>query len=145
MKSLITCPVIGWKGPVTGHYFNTSAVPPHVHAYFKLTSLFFLLWYQWLTWNLDCCRKATYEDTLHTWELRILLLQVFEYVRTSQDQPPKLHERTVTKTNAITKSAENTSFCNYSSFLLFLYISQNINLFFNQIVALFLLSHLVLQ
>ena len=32
------------------------------------------------------------------------------------DQPPKLYEteRTVTKTNTLVKSSENTSFCNYS-------------------------------
>ena len=37
------------------------------------------------------------------------------------NQPSKLHgtERTVTKTNAIVKSAENNYFCNYSSFLLY--------------------------
>ena len=50
-----------------------------------------------------------------------------------KDQPPKLHgtERIVTKTNAIAKSAENTSFCNYSSFLLSLSISLIINPFFS--------------
>ena len=55
-----------------------------------------------------------------------------------KDQPPKLHgtERTVTKTNVIAKSAENTSFCNSSSFLLSLNLSLNINPFFSQIVAL---------
>ena len=60
------------------------------------------------------------------------------------DQPPKLHgtERTVTKTNAIVKSAENTSFGNSSSSSSSSSLSLNINPFsFNQIVVSFLFSH----
>ena len=59
------------------------------------------------------------------------------------NQPPKLHEteRTVTMTNAIIKSAENASFCNYSSFLLyFISFTKYKPFFFNQIVVLFLFS-----
>ena len=57
-------------------------------------------------------------DTLHMWGPKILFLQTFWICI---DQPPKQHEteRAVTKTNAIVKSAENTSFCNYSSFLFY--------------------------
>ena len=55
----------------------------------------------------------------------IYSIQEFQFLQKNSriwmDQPPKLHdiERTVTKTNAIVKSAENNSFCNYSTFLLY--------------------------
>ena len=105
---------------------STSAVPPHVRAYFKLTSLL-ALWRQWcnteswlLTKQATIPCGATYEDTLRTWGPKILLLQTLWICK---DQPPKLHgtKRTVTMTNAIAKSAGNTSFCNSPSFLLFIY------------------------
>ena len=124
---------------------STSAVPLHMRTFFK-TNIPFLGHQQCHTesWLLESklrgtYKGATYEDTLRTWWPRILL-QTFESVRTSQQNYMEL-KKTVTKTNAIAKNAENTYFCN-SSFLSFLYISLNINPFFNRILALFPFSRL---
>ena len=125
---------------------STSAVPLHVRAFFKLTS-FFSLWCQrcytesWLLTKQATASSKVHtrtvipRETLRTWGSKILLW-------ICADQPPKLHEteRTVTNTNAIAKSAENTSFCNSFSFLPFLYLSLNKNSFFNRIVVLFLFA-----
>ena len=136
---------------------STSAVPQHVRAFFKLTSLF-PFWCQRFnteSWLLTkqakspCC--TTYQegylmrDSTHMGTQNSSSSSLWIYT----DQPPKLHrtERTVTKPNAIFKSAENTSFCNYSSFLLSLSLSLNVNPFSqpNCCLVPFLLSRLMLQ
>ena len=106
---------------------STSAVPLHVHVFFKLTSLF-AFWHQrcntesWLlTKQATSPCGGTYKeghpmrDSAHVGTQN----SPFSSLWICTDQPPKLHgtERTVTKTNAIVKSAENSSFCNSSSFL----------------------------
>ena len=147
-ESLFKCPVIGWKTIS----ISTTVLPPHVRAFFKLTSLF-ALWRQrcnsesWLLTKqaLSPC-GATPDDTLHTLGPKILLLQVFKSDRAIKKTKQNGTERTVTLTNAIAKSAENTSFSN-SSFLLSLSISLNINTFFQPNCCLysFLLSRLTQQ
>ena len=106
---------------------SASAVPPHVRAFFKLKDT------NDVTRNLDCWRnrlrvsmwRTTYEDghsmrdSTHVGNQNSPSSSLW----ICTDQPPKLHvtEKTVTKTNAIVKSAENISFCNSSSFLYLFY------------------------
>ena len=91
-----TCPMLDWKttnhGPLSAHllYHHTCARTSNQHPFssFDVNDV---------TRNLDCCqnklpvqvaryiRRSFHEDTLRTWGPRILLLQAFEFVRTSQD------------------------------------------------------------
>ena len=114
------------KQPTTGP-ISMSVIPLHVCVFFKLTP-FFSFWHQrcntesWLLTKqaMSPC-GAIYEeshpmrDSIHIGTQNSPSSSLW----ICTDQPPKLYvtERTVTKTKAIVKSAENTSFYNYSSFL----------------------------
>ena len=108
---------------------NISVVPPHVRAFFKLTSLF-PFWHQrcntesWLlTKQATRPCGVTYavghpmRDSTHMWTQNSRSSSLW----ICMDQPPKLYG-TVTKTNAIVKSAENHLFLQLFSFSSFVYL-----------------------
>ena len=94
----------GWlKNNQSRAAVSTSAVQPHVCAFFKLTS-FFTFDTNDVTRDLDCrrnrlqlhvalhTRKVIPWETLCTWGSKILLLQAFEFVRTSHEHNMELKE-----------------------------------------------------
>ena len=107
---------------------STSAVPPHVHMFFKLTDLFYLL-----TPTIHM-RTAISWETLCTWRPKILLLQAFEFVCTSHQNWKNCYQDKC--------YSEKHLFFAIILFFFTLFLSQNISpfLFFNQIVVLFLFS-----
>ena len=119
----------------------TSAVPPHVHMFFKLTS-FFSLWRQrcnmefWLltkqaTSSEVHTRTVIPWETLRTWGPRILLLQAFESVRTSHQNYMELKEQLPRR--MLLLSLQKTPL--FAIFLLSLSISLNINLFSTKLLS----------
>ena len=105
---------------------STTAIPPYARTFFKLTSLFGLLtptmyMESWLlTKQITSLSDATYEDSHPMRNSTPMGTQTSpsSSLWICKDQPAKLHgaKRTITWTNAIIKSAENTFFFNSSSF-----------------------------
>ena len=126
---LLCTPWLVEKQPITGRYQHICHTTTCVHILQTNRPLFSFDTND-VTRNFDCWRsrlivsnsmwRTTYEDGHPIRDSTHLETKNSPSILwICMDQPPKLHEteRTVTRTNAIVKSAENTSFCNYSSLL----------------------------
>ena len=131
MESLLRALWLAEKQPIMGCYQYICRTTKRV-CVFQTNIPFFLFDVNDVTQNLDCyqnrlqvqvvryIQRSSCKDTLCTWGPRIILTSNLWICK---DQPLKLHgtERTVTKMNTIAKSAENTSFCNSSSFFIYFF------------------------
>ena len=132
-SQLLHAPWLAEKQPITGRYQHTCRTTTRT-CILQTNRPLFPFDTNDETRNLDCWRSRLWVS-INMWcttrgrssyERLYVGTQnsPFSSVWICTDQPPKLYEteRIVTKTNAIFKSVENTSFCNYYS-LLFFFIS----------------------
>ena len=122
---LLRAPWLAEKQPITGCYQHICRTATRARV--LQTNILFAFWHQlcntesWLLTKRATACGALHTKTVIPWETMHVGTRnsPSSSLWICTDQPTKRHEteRTVTKTNAVVESAENTSFCKSSSFL----------------------------